>query len=82
MKSNDESRVRIAIKESLERLKYNITELSTECRNDYVWARYLDKGCEIFQGFYFGRPVPAEEFTAFIKNTMASIEIKKHKLKV
>ena len=26
-----------------------------------------ERGCEIIQGYYFSKPVPPEEFTAFFK---------------
>jgi EAL domain-containing protein (putative c-di-GMP-specific phosphodiesterase class I) len=33
-----------------------------------------EMGCEIIQGFYFSRPVPAEEFEAFIQK---EVELRK-----
>jgi len=27
------------------------------------------KGCSIYQGYYFGRPVPAEQFTALLQQS-------------
>ncbi len=42
----------------------------------------LNKGCEIFQGYYFGRPTPAKEFTQYIENSVAIVEANKRKHKV
>jgi len=35
-----------------------------ETQNQYEFLR--DSGCDIMQGFYFGRPMPIEEFNQFL----------------
>ena len=30
-----------------------------------------ERGCDIIQGYYFSKPVPAEEFTAFIEKELS-----------
>jgi diguanylate cyclase (GGDEF)-like protein/PAS domain S-box-containing protein len=37
----------------------------------------LDNGCEQFQGYLFGRPVPLAEFEALLRNADASAELRK-----
>ena len=41
--------------------------------NDETWERLVNYGCEIGQGFHFGRPMPEEAFEALLRSDVAFV---------
>jgi EAL domain-containing protein (putative c-di-GMP-specific phosphodiesterase class I) len=41
--------------------------------NDETWERLVNYGCEIGQGFHFGRPMPEEAFEALLRRDVAFV---------
>ena len=39
-----------------------ITSLTEGVETDYQYCKLLEMGCQLYQGFYFAKPMPAEEF--------------------
>jgi EAL domain-containing protein (putative c-di-GMP-specific phosphodiesterase class I) len=41
--------------------------------NEAVWNRLLELGCDVAQGYFIGRPMPPQEFSAWARKRGASL---------
>jgi len=44
----------------------NITTLTEGVETELQYNKLIDMGCSLFQGYYFAKPMPDEEFKTFI----------------
>jgi EAL domain-containing protein (putative c-di-GMP-specific phosphodiesterase class I) len=45
-----------------------ITSLTEGVETEYQYKRLLEMGCQLYQGFWFAKPMPVEEFEQYLSS--------------
>ena len=46
----------------------SITSLTEGVETEYQYSKLREMGCQLYQGFYFAKPMPVEEFEQYLSS--------------